>query len=169
MLFSDVWPSKVTISAQLCCVFLTICKQNNKINSLDFWFKSSLVPLAIFTLEKDIPSRHTYIYQTYILKLPSRSLSGPGLSEDVSKPKRKARLKAKMTCTGVFFPQTIQETFFAQTKTRPTKIEQLQMSNENNPGCWCFIFEDFTTQLHWDYLINHDRRIPSKQPVFHGK
>ena len=44
-----------------------------------------------------------------------------------------------------------------------------QVCNEKRaPGCLGYV-GDYTTQLSVDYFINHEIRIPIKQPVFHGK
>ena len=43
--------------------------------------------------------------------------------------------------------------------------EEIQLSNENRaPGCLGYI-EDYTAKLYGDYFINHELRIPNKQPV----
>ena len=42
------------------------------------------------------------------------------------------------------------------------------LSSEKNPGYLLYI-GDYTTQLYGDYFINHEIRIPTNQPVFHGK
>ena len=44
-----------------------------------------------------------------------------------------------------------------------------QLSNEKRaPGCLGFVGDDILPMLYRDYFINHDVRIPTNQPVFHG-
>ena len=47
-------------------------------------------------------------------------------------------------------------------------LEKSDVSNEKRDPGYLLYIEDYTTQLYGDYFINHDIRIPIKQPGFNG-